>query len=86
LKATPIRSEMQSLEEIEVKLLLEAVSLRYGYDFRDYAVAPLRRSIAAGMAGEGVPTITAYQDRLLHDATSMQRFLGAVGVLSLIHI
>jgi len=80
LKATPLRSELQSLEEIEVKLLLEAVSLRYGYDFREYAIAPLRRSIAAGMAGEGVPTITAYQDRLLHDATSMQRFLGTVGV------
>jgi chemotaxis protein methyltransferase CheR len=72
--------ETQSLENIEVKLLLEAVSLRYGYDFRDYAAAPLRRSIAAGMAGEGVATISAYQDRLLHDASCMQRFLSTVGV------
>jgi chemotaxis protein methyltransferase CheR len=73
-------SESQSLEEIEVKLLLEAVSLRYGYDFRDYASGPLRRSITTGMAGEGVSTISALQDRLLHDSSSMQRFLGAVGV------
>lgn len=72
--------ETQSLEEIEVKLLLEAVSLRYGYDFREYTAAPLRRSISTGMATEGVATISAYQDRLLHDAGCMQRFLGTVGV------
>jgi chemotaxis protein methyltransferase CheR len=73
-------TELQSLEDIEVRLLLEAVSLRYGYDFREYASAPLRRTIEAGMAAEGVITISAYQDRLLHDATSMQRFLRAAGV------
>ncbi len=80
VKATPPPPETQSLEEIELKLLLEAVSLRYGYDFRDYALGPLRRSISTGMAGEGVTTISAYQDRLLHDSGSMQRFLGTVGV------
>jgi len=73
-------TELQSLEDIEVRLLLEAVSLRYGYDFREYASAPLRRTIEAGMAAEGVITISAYQDRLLHDATCMQRFLRAAGV------
>lgn len=72
--------EAQSLEEIEIKLLLEAISLRYGYDFREYQVGPLRRSIIAGMSGEGVPTISAYQDRLLHDTACMQRFLTRVGV------
>lgn len=75
-----VASESHSVEEIEVKLLLEAVSLRYGYDFRDYASGPLRRSITTGMAGEGVSTISALQDRLLHDSSSMQRFLGTVGV------
>ncbi len=79
LKAEPTPSEIQ-LEEIEVKVLLEAIALRYGYDFREYAVAPLRRSLSAGMAGEGVPTISAYQDRLLHDAGSMHRFVSRVGV------
>ena len=69
-----------TLEEIEIKVLLEAVSLRYGYDFREYSLAPLRRSIASGMAGEGVGTISAYQERLLHDQTSLQRFLCTVGV------
>jgi chemotaxis protein methyltransferase CheR len=72
--------DIRSLEDIEVKLLLEAVSLRYGYDFREYAAAPLRRSILTGMVGEGVSTISAYQDRLLHDARCMHRFLSTVGV------
>ena len=69
-----------SVEEIEIKLLLEGVSMRYGYDFREYALGPLRRAIASGMAGEGVSTISAYQERLLHDPSCMQRFLGGVGV------
>ena len=68
------------VEEIEVKLLLEGVLMRYGYDFRDYALGPLRRSISSGMAGEGVPTISAYQERLLRDETCMHRFLSGVGV------
>lgn len=68
------------VEEIEIRLLLEGVCLRYGYDFREYALPPLRRSIAAGMAGEGVSTISAYQERLLHDPACMQRFLSGVGV------
>src|SRR6266571_1918499 len=56
------------------------MSMRYGYDFNEYAVGPLRRSILSGMAGEGVGTISAYQDRLLRDAGSMQRLLRTVGV------
>jgi chemotaxis protein methyltransferase CheR len=80
LEVQPQRATVASVEEIEIKLLLEGVALRYGYDFREYAPAPLRRSIASGMAGEGVTTISAYQERLLHDASSMQRFLSGVGV------
>jgi chemotaxis protein methyltransferase CheR len=80
LRAIPTPPEIRALEEIETKVLLEAVSLRYGFDFRDYATAPLRRSISAGMLSEGVATISAFQDRLLHDAACMQRFLGTVGV------
>jgi chemotaxis protein methyltransferase CheR len=73
-------STNSNIEEIEMKLLLEGVSMRYGYDFREYAQAPLRRGIASGMAGEGVTTISAYLERLLHDPASMQRFLSGVGV------
>ena len=68
------------LEDIEIQLLLEGIRLCYGYDFREYALSPLCRGVAAAMAREGVQTVSAYQDRVLHDAACMQRFLGTVGV------
>src|SRR5690242_1770531 len=68
------------LEDIEIRLLLEGVRLCYGYDFREYALSPLRRGLMTAMAREGTPTISAFQDRVLHDAAVMQRFLGHVGV------
>lgn len=80
LEVQPELATSPNVEEIEIKLLLEGVAMRYGYDFREYALAPLKRSIASGMAGEGVATISAYQERLLHDASCMQRFLSGVGV------
>jgi chemotaxis protein methyltransferase CheR len=80
LEAQAELAKATNVEEIEIKLLLEGVVMRYGYDFREYALAPLKRSIASGMAGEGVTTISAYQERLLHDASCMQRFLSGVGV------
>ncbi len=80
MKALAIQSETHSVEEIEMRLLLEAISLRYGYDFREYASGPLRRSISASMSAEGVSTMSAYQDRLLRDASCMQRLLTTVGV------
>ncbi|HKC20434.1 MAG TPA: protein-glutamate O-methyltransferase CheR [Candidatus Dormibacteraeota bacterium] len=68
------------LDDIETRLLLEGIRLRYGYDFREYALSPLRRALATAMARENVRTISAYQERLLHDAMCMRRFLGFVGV------
>lgn len=68
------------LEDIEIRLLLEGIHLCYGYDFREYSLSPLRRGVMTAMAREGVRTVSAYQDRVLHDAACMQRFLGMVGV------
>lgn len=68
------------VEEIEIRLLLEGIRLAYGYDFREYALSPLRRGLMTAMAREGVGTVSAYQDRVLHDTACMQRFLGTVGV------
>jgi len=68
------------LEEIEIQLLLEGIRLRYGYDFREYALSPLRRGLATAIAREGVRTVSALQDRILRDADCMQRFLSTVGI------
>lgn len=46
------------LERIEVRLLLEAVYQRYGYDFREYALSTMKRRIVKRMGEEKLPTIT----------------------------
>jgi len=51
--AIRLDSAEPAVEEIEVRLLVEGIRLRYGYDFREYASKPLRRSIYDAMVGEG---------------------------------
>ena len=63
------------LEQIEIELLLEGIHRRYGFDFRQYAPASLRRRVRRRMDGEKVETISALQDRLLHDPAVMERLL-----------
>lgn len=69
---TPANS---NLEDIEVQLLLEGVYRYYGFDFRDYAPSSLRRRLRKILAAEALPTISALQDRLLHDQACLERFL-----------
>jgi chemotaxis protein methyltransferase CheR len=63
------------LEEIELSLLLEAVFRRYGFDFREYAPASLRRRVWRRVYAESLSTISALQDKLLHDQACMERLL-----------
>jgi chemotaxis protein methyltransferase CheR len=62
-------------EEIELELLLEAIHRRYGFDFRDYAAASLRRRLSRRMAGEGLESLSELQGRLLRDPACMERLL-----------
>jgi chemotaxis protein methyltransferase CheR len=63
------------LEEIELSLLLEGVYRKYGFDFREYAPASLRRRVWRRVYAEGLTTISALQERLLHEPASMERLL-----------
>lgn len=63
------------LELIEVRLLLEAVYQRYGYDFREYALSTMKRRILKCVAEEKLITITALQERILRDPAVMERLL-----------
>jgi chemotaxis protein methyltransferase CheR len=63
------------LEEIELSLLLEGVFRKYGFDFREYAPASLRRRVWRRVHAEGLATISALQDKLLHDPACMERLL-----------
>jgi chemotaxis protein methyltransferase CheR len=68
-------TEVRDVEEIEVALLLEAIHRRYGFDFRQYARASLKRRLWRRAHAEGLETISALQARVLHDPACMERLL-----------
>ncbi|WP_276504865.1 CheR family methyltransferase [Terrimonas pollutisoli] len=57
----------KSTNEIEISLLLEAVFQKYGYDFRQYSEAHIRRRIMNRMLLSGLKNIPEVQFRILHD-------------------
>ena len=67
-------------EDIEIRLLLEALFQKYHYDFRGYAMASLKRRLKQAREHLGFATISAMQDRLLHDATMLPKLLGYLTV------
>ena len=69
-----------ALEKIEIELLLEAVYRHYGFDFRSYAYSSLRRRLWKRTHAEGVSTISALQDRVLHDSETLERLLDDLSV------
>ena len=63
------------LERIEIGLLLEGIFKRYGFDFRAYAHASLRRRLWKRVEAERLTTISALQARVLHDPEALDRML-----------
>ena len=74
LEGPPVSYDSE-LERIEIELLLEGVFRRYGFDFRSYAYASIRRRLWKRIEAEGVSTITELQGRVLHDPQAMERLL-----------
>jgi chemotaxis protein methyltransferase CheR len=65
----------RDLERIEVDLLLEGVFRHYGFDFRSYAYSSLKRRLWKRIQAEGLNSISALQDRVLHDPFMMEKLL-----------
>ncbi|PZU35963.1 MAG: chemotaxis protein CheR, partial [Acidovorax sp.] len=53
--------------EIEQQLLIEAIYLRYHYDFRGYAQSSLKRRLQAALTRFDCETLSQLQHRLLHE-------------------
>jgi chemotaxis protein methyltransferase CheR len=73
-------TQSQSVEEIELELLLEGIFRHYGFDFRNYALSSLRRRVWNFIRNEQLNSISALQDRVLHDRAWLERFLYALSV------
>jgi len=64
-----------SPEEIEIRLLLEALYLRYHYDFRNYAMSSIRRRLRQAREQLEFVSFSAMQDRLLRDPAMLPQLL-----------
>jgi chemotaxis methyl-accepting protein methylase len=53
--------------DLEISLLLEAIYRKYGYDFREYSQAHIRRRIMNRMSVSGLEDVSQMQSRVLND-------------------
>ncbi|WP_371825344.1 CheR family methyltransferase [Paenibacillus soyae] len=67
--------QLDATEELEIDLLLEAIYRVRGYDFRKYLRSSLRRRIRNRMTLEKLPTVSALQEKLLHEEGYMEKLL-----------
>jgi chemotaxis protein methyltransferase CheR len=71
----PAKPADPELERLEIELLLEGVYRRYGFDFREYAQASLKRRLYRRLEEEQLETLSQLQNRLLHEPPCMERLL-----------
>jgi chemotaxis protein methyltransferase CheR len=62
-------------EDIEIRLLLEAIFRKYHYDFRGYAMASVKRRLIRARDEFNCQTFSALQDMILHDPSMMTAML-----------
>nr|WP_207794099.1 CheR family methyltransferase [Ramlibacter algicola] len=56
-------------------MLVEALYLRYAHDFRDYSRASLRRRVLHACERMDQPTVSALQEKVLHDESAFTELL-----------
>lgn len=61
--------------DIELPLLIEAIYLKYHYDFRQYARASLKRRLTAALNHFDCPTLSQLQDKVLRTPTMFPQLL-----------
>jgi chemotaxis protein methyltransferase CheR len=69
------RAGADDLESLEIGLLLEGIYRRYGFDFREYAPASLKRRVWRRVHAERLHSISGLLEKLLHDPDCMERLL-----------
>lgn len=69
-----------SSDDIEIRLLLDAIYHRYHYDFRGYALASLKRRLHQAKVHFQCGSYTQLQDLVLHQPEIMPKLLGFLTV------
>ena len=77
MKGNPSAPEVRPLRisdfDIELKLLLEAIYLKYQHDFRHYAMSSLRRRLTQALDEFGLTTLSQLQDRIMRSGADFAR-------------
>jgi chemotaxis protein methyltransferase CheR len=68
------------LVDLEIKLLMEGIYQVYGYDFREYSEASLRRRLTQWLSGSGFATLSLAQSHLLRDRAVFDTLLRGITV------
>ncbi|WP_449416904.1 CheR family methyltransferase [Phormidium nigroviride] len=68
------------LETIEIQLLLEGMFRYYGFDFRNYAFASLKRRIWNTIRSESLNSVSGLQEKVLHNPAYLDRLLLGLSV------
>ncbi len=66
--------------DIEMQLLIDAIYLKYHYDFRGYATASLKRRLRTAMGHFGVRTLSQLQHRVVHEPSTLTALLNFLTV------
>jgi chemotaxis protein methyltransferase CheR len=77
---TQIAATRPEREVTEINLLLDGVFRHYGYDFRQYAFASIRRRTMGRARAEGAKTVLELLERVLDDQACMGRLLRALTI------
>ncbi len=75
-----VQRAVDKVEDIEISLLLEGLYRVHGFDFRDYSRASIKRRIYELLRAEKLDTVSAFQNKILHDNACLERFLLGVSV------
>ena len=67
-------------DDLEIDLLLGAIFQRFQYDFRQYSRASVRRRVALALSALDCKTISALQERILHDEAAFPILLSYLTV------
>jgi len=66
--------------DIELRLLIDAIYLKYHYDFRSYAAASLKRRLMHAPSRFGCQTLSQLQDKVLHEPATFPALLSLLTV------
>ncbi len=67
-------------ETIELNMLLEAIFAKYGYDFRNYSKASIKRRVLSFLPESGCETISALQHEILFHPPIFEKLLYQLSV------